>query len=72
MRFHILKKKKIYFPIFQIRRFGFAEPTSMHGQNQLDLGSDCPLSLLATVYTVKLTFCCLPGTSRLYELVTRS
>lgn len=24
----------------------------MHGQNQLDLGSDCPLSLLATVYTV--------------------
>lgn len=52
MRFHILKKKKIYFPIFHIRRFGFAEPTSMHGQNQLDLGSDCPLSLLAIVCTV--------------------
>lgn len=51
MRFHI-KKKKFYFPIFQIRRFGSAEPTSMPGQNQLDLGSDCPLSLLATVYAV--------------------
>ena len=24
----------------------------MHGQNQLDLGSDCPLSLLDTVYAV--------------------
>lgn len=44
----------------------------MHGQNQLDLGSDCPLSLLATLYAVNLTFYCLPGPSGLYELVTLS